>query len=388
MRSFVNCTLRGTGGLVCRGGHRNRVIEGLSLALAALFVLCWPNPTAAQGTRCDGWNTTPFFDTATVATVRLCLVSGADVMARNEWGDTPLHQAAMHNDDPAVVSVLLESGADVMARTESGGDTPLHDAGHSDDPAVVSVLLEAGADVMARTTVSGATPLHVAAMHSDDPAVITVLVEAGADVIARNERGDTPLHEGAARYSDDPAVIGVLLEVGADVMARNQRGETPLHDAAARYGDDPVVISALLEAGADVAARNQRGETPLHRAALYGKSDAIVALLDAGASATARMESTARVVVGGQEIYGGTPWDVAQAVGENDADFRVSAGYWRLYEAQLRRQGSSSHLVRTTRVVSDRMKACKSTEAVIVTETVFDGLSRRTRQGHGCGGRH
>ncbi|MGH8080421.1 MAG: ankyrin repeat domain-containing protein, partial [Lysobacter sp.] len=52
---------------------------------------------------------------------------------------------------------------------------------------------------------------------------------------------------------------------------------------AARAGD-VAVLKSLLARGVDVNLRDERGSTALILAAYYGKSDAVQALLDAGAS--------------------------------------------------------------------------------------------------------
>ena len=49
--------------------------------------------------------------------------SGADLAARDNDGDTPLHEAAMFNDDPTVLETLLAAGADPTARN-AAGETP------------------------------------------------------------------------------------------------------------------------------------------------------------------------------------------------------------------------------------------------------------------------
>jgi len=48
------------------------------------------------------------------------LEAGADVNARNEDGDTPLHFAAEKAKNPEFLTVLLEAGADGRAINESG----------------------------------------------------------------------------------------------------------------------------------------------------------------------------------------------------------------------------------------------------------------------------
>ena len=71
------------------------------------------NATAAN---CAGWNTEDFFKTATPGSVNACLKTGANPNARDKWGYTPLHLAALYNKNPAVARALLKAGADPVAR--------------------------------------------------------------------------------------------------------------------------------------------------------------------------------------------------------------------------------------------------------------------------------
>ena len=82
-------------------------------------------------------------------------------MVRTESSITPLHLAALFNENPAVIQALLAAGSDPMARTESGDETPLHWAAGNGSPAVVQALLAAGADAMMRTAM-GRTPWDIA----------------------------------------------------------------------------------------------------------------------------------------------------------------------------------------------------------------------------------
>ena len=45
-----------------------------------------------------------------------CLIdNGADVKAKNDDGNTPLHWAAFHNKNPEVIQLLIDNGANVFA---------------------------------------------------------------------------------------------------------------------------------------------------------------------------------------------------------------------------------------------------------------------------------
>jgi len=207
------------------------------------------------------------------------LASGAEIDARDPYGRTPLHLAALE-DSVAVAELLLASGADVDARDAAGG-TPLQSATVLDSVTVAELLLASGADVDARDA-AGDTPLHRAAFNRSVE-VAELLLASGADVDAKNAYVKTPLHEAVPLDSDEVAEL--LLAGGADVNARDADGETPLHEAAKIYSLD--VAKLLLASGAEVNARRHDGLTPLDQAierrsgaTFLGRAPSVASMLD------------------------------------------------------------------------------------------------------------
>ena len=234
-------------------------------------------------TYCGHWHTATFHRVAVPADFARCLEEGADVLARDEHGNTVLH--GIVSMDAAVAAVLLAAGAEVNARNSSG-TTPLHNAVESRNPATVSALLEAGADINA-AELYGDTPLMRAIWltHSAPEAATELalqLLEAGADPNARGYRRRTPLDR-AVKYGN-AALVAALLEAGANPNAPTQYGESPI--GAAAGSAEPEVIRLLAAAGAEVNRRHQAdGAFPLHRAVLgEGAKSRVGALLEAGAN--------------------------------------------------------------------------------------------------------
>ncbi|MFH1420187.1 MAG: M14 family zinc carboxypeptidase [Planctomycetota bacterium] len=148
--------------------------------------------------------------------------------ARNDAGETPMHQAAAGRHD-AILQEFLRYEADVNA-ADRRGVTPLHVAASSDDVKLVRMLLDAGATINA-VNASGETPLHVAARMAR-PNVLAALLASRSDVNARNASGQTPLH---------------LLGIGARV-----------HDEASQAQLD-ALANGLIAAGADPTLRDNDG---------------------------------------------------------------------------------------------------------------------------------
>ncbi len=196
-----------------------------------------------------------------------------------QTGTTPLMSAAAA-DKLDAVRVLLQAGAKPDTATPDGR-TALLLATRSASAPVVSALLQGGATVDVRTP-DGVTPL-IAAGDRGDPAILEAILAAGPAVDARTESGLTALMA-AAQAGHADAVIA-LLDAGASINAETATGDTALALAAGGPGE-PRVIEVLLEAGALVDGPNREGVTPLMRAAQRDDLDKVLALLNAGASAT------------------------------------------------------------------------------------------------------
>ena len=149
---------------------------------AGVLMLMQAAVAIASSTDCTDWNTYAFFHESTAAQVQDCLGLGGDPNAREDLGDTPLHNAAFNNPNPDVVIALIAAGADPNVRGHEDS-TPLYTAARwGRYPSVIGALLDGGADPKQRSG-EGLLPIEGARMNDelDDSEVLQRLEEAPAD---------------------------------------------------------------------------------------------------------------------------------------------------------------------------------------------------------------
>ncbi|XP_041463333.1 transient receptor potential cation channel subfamily A member 1 homolog isoform X1 [Lytechinus variegatus] len=191
---------------------------------------------------------------------------------------TPLHMACTHGSD-TIADMLIKKGSQLRATDEELG-TPLHAActeGHLD---IVKLLFEAGEgqglleQMLTDVNNDRSTPLHLS-VDSGYFEIVELCLSKGANVNCHRENRSTPLH--AACVAGNLKIVELLLQKGAHVNSVNADRATPLHRACSfnRY----KIVEHLLERGAKIEARDKDNFTPLLIAASSGHSSTIKILL-------------------------------------------------------------------------------------------------------------
>jgi ankyrin repeat protein len=206
------------------------------------------------------------------------------VNAQDKYGDTPLHQAALHGQYK-VAEALIAGGANVNVKNSYPPFKPddlgqfFSSSNHADPVRLLGMSGGNRSDELNTQQVNGQsfkdngyTPLALAVFASDHSKMIQLLVEHGADVNLRGITGTTPLYWAILRDQKDDEKF--LLEHGADPNLANMFGDTPL--ICAIQLSYLSLVQPLVDKGADVNAQNQSQMRALGYAMSNPNDDSIV----------------------------------------------------------------------------------------------------------------
>ena len=190
----------------------------------------------------------PIHEASTVACARVLLSKSVQVMSRNTWGRTALHQACERGEDAALLDVLISAGADVDA-TDATGETPLHTTivhertGHPRTEHAAR-LMRAGAD-SSITNLSGDSPLRFAMMFGTHE-ILKDMVKYHTDFSdVKHIFGHTFAHS-IARSADVQTLQCLQNAKGLvlDLEALDKSGKTAL-DYVQQRSEDPTLVAAF-----------------------------------------------------------------------------------------------------------------------------------------------
>lgn len=307
------------------------------------------------------WSDWPDLQSHEKDEVKQCLQGSAERDGSHQPGNTPLHCAAWIGAADAI-AILLNAGADVHARNEHG-ESPLHFAIQGSR----ARKLQAGIPVGPFARYSGGATRDQARNGGNYALVIPLLANAGADLDLHSEFGLTPLQLALAPCQFD--LIQALVDAGADVhMPRriHSVGHTPLHTAAWQGCSEAIPL--LIKAGADVNSQ-EIPQSPLHFAVeISGDPETVTALLRHGANVNA--------IVGRN---GGTALDLALWYKSVNVGFLAEEsdeGYWQRIEDEGQRRRIEQRVVDYETIISMLSAAGGKTAVSLRREKAAEAVER------------
>ena len=210
--------------------------------------------------------------------IRILLDAGCNTNITNNNGETSLYAALFGNCSKPIVQAIIDHGAVVNAANKHN-ETPLMIAFGRGKIDFINVLLRAGANPNNIDAVGNAC-LHHAVGGDCSKEVLQAIINHGADVNTQNKDNVTALMITCRKGNMD--AINALLKAGADPSIIDANGASCLHHAS--DGDcRKEVLQTLIDCGVDVNIKSKKNETVLMIACQKGNTDAIDALLNAGA---------------------------------------------------------------------------------------------------------
>jgi ankyrin repeat protein len=202
--------------------------------------------------------------------------------------EIPLFQA-VSSDTVECVRLLLQAGANLLQR-DNWGQTAVF---HARSEEVLRLLLKEGLSLNDRNK-NKATPLEAAISDEDGDLAckkVQSLIAAGANVNAAREDGRSPFMLAVSSAGRNFGLLQMLLKAGADPHAVAKDGCNAFHAAidtawAELHTEDSVrrTMSLLKQLGVDLEHRDAQGETPLARAIAKQRDTETKVLLELGAN--------------------------------------------------------------------------------------------------------
>lgn len=238
-----------------------------------------------------------------------------------EDGDTILHLAIIHEDEPFAQQLIEIFPKEVLDIQNNLYQSPLHLATYLNLTEVVKGLVEKGASLQLQDQ-DGNTALHVACQHGQTQCVSHMTQDVSSSKLApvletQNWRGLTCLH--LAALNRQHQIMKLLMKMDVDLnIQEGTSGKTALHLAVEMH--DITSVKLLLSKGASVDAAMFNGCTPLHLA--VGRQDATIAnlLCQSGADMMLRNmedETALDLADGNDDILALFPFDDIQISGRS-----------------------------------------------------------------------
>jgi ankyrin repeat protein/serine/threonine protein kinase len=276
----------------------------------------------------------------------------------------------VENDKIKICRREIESGL-LSCDCSNEGEAPGADAYRGILPKKPEVwMLFDAAKVLEEEDNNGQTLLSIAAAHGHE-AVVRLLLGQGADVNSLDHLKRDPLSMAAA-YGHD-GVASLLVDWHAAALApteflpkavdrKDENGQTPLFRAAERgYA---AVVRLLLDRGADAAAADNSEETPLERASTHGHNAVVRLLLEDDASATVDDEAVIRETVnkGLYKACHGGHWSTARILSAHSG------------QDQSHPSGLNDQYSRQAQRIWEHLKSCRAALMAVLLKTSVGDL--------------
>ncbi|KAG9187950.1 hypothetical protein G6011_01873 [Alternaria panax] len=203
----------------------------------------------------------PRFSNTKIA--KLLIDAGAEVNARDQDGDTPLHLATHSR---SCTELLLRHRANPNL-TDADDLTPLLNAttnSKKDKEPDLEFLIKVS-DIR-RTNANGQTAVHLAAMNGLEKTV-QLLLQARANTAMGDKDKNTPLLLAVKHHQWS---VVPLLTIPPSINSWDEDGMSPLHliagsipKAPATWGDIATIVGPFCERGVSRTTRERSGATPL-----------------------------------------------------------------------------------------------------------------------------
>jgi ankyrin repeat protein len=210
-----------------------------------------------------------------------CLRAGANVNFIDENGYTAL-MAASKRCHVDLVDNLIRNGSNINVADKTGLNTPLNLAIESGCVDVVRTLLNSSADPNYMVD-EGSHPI-LTSVAKDNIKMLELLLSHGA--LVKGKIGSTAL-SWAIQKKNLP-MVEALISHGAEVNFRNLAGEPPLVVAVRHHNRE--IVEYLISKGAKANASHDgsTGSSALIIAVIYGDSEMVRVLLEAGADVNSK----------------------------------------------------------------------------------------------------
>ncbi|KAI2491617.1 serine/threonine kinase [Fragilaria crotonensis] len=205
--------------------------------------------------------------------VRDLLHKGANVNAKDEFGNTALTWACHKSLSDVALEILKRDNVDVNAKDSEGRSALICACDNSLSDVALEILKLDNVDVNAKES-DGLTALHFACFNSLSDVALEILQRDNVDVNAKDSTGVTALICSCISSLSDVA-LGILKRDIVDVNAMQSDGWTALHFACIN-GHADVALEILKRDNVDVNAKDSEDRSALYWAC--NKSLSYVAL--------------------------------------------------------------------------------------------------------------